>query len=136
MADIDVSDEPEVQMVHGMVENQQMILAVRRSQTTPHDLHEQHLTLGRTSQNDAPHVPVDAGRQCPDIHNDLERAVMETGLDLSAPRITRERILIGSLDPTSLELLLELLGMSPIDSETERRTSPAMLQPCLDNVGY
>src|SRR6516162_4469157 len=136
MADIDVSDKPEIKMVHGMIENQQMVLAVRRSQTSPHDLDEQHLALGRTRQNDASHVPVDAGRQRPDVHNDLESAVMKTGLDLGSPGIASERILIGSLDATSLELLLELLGMSPIDSEAERLTSPAMLQPCLDNVGY
>src|SRR6516225_11794290 len=136
MANIDVSDEPEVKMVHGMIENQQMILSVCRPQAPPHDLHEQHFRLGWSRQNDASHVPVDAGRQCPNVHNDLESAIMKTSLDLGPPCIASERVLIGSLDATRLELLLELLGMCPVDSEAERGTSPSMLQPCLDNVSH
>src|SRR6516164_294003 len=136
MANIDVCDEPEVKMVHGMIENQQMILSVCRPQAPPHDLHEQHFRLGWARQNDASHVPIDARRQCPDVHNDLESAVMKASLDLSPPCIASERVLIGSLDATSLELLLKLLGMRPINSEAERGTSPSMLQPCLYDVSY
>ncbi len=81
---VDIGDETQTNVIVGMIEDQAVVLAVRRSKTAPNHLNEEDLRPGGPGEDDAPDVPVDADRQTPDVADDLDVPGMEPARDLIA----------------------------------------------------
>src|SRR5580765_8947724 len=99
----------------GVIENQRILFARSRAQAAPDYLHEQHLGLGRTSQLQASYVPINTGRQSPNVCDYLVGPVMETALDIGAISARRVSVLVGAGDARIGEALLEHLRVGTVD---------------------
>jgi hypothetical protein len=75
---VNVSNEAEPNMIIGMVEDETVVLALGRAQTTTDHLNEQHFALGGARQDDATNAhPVHAGGEGSDVADDFDLTFME-----------------------------------------------------------
>jgi hypothetical protein len=114
---VNVGNESEPDVVVRMVEDQTLILAIGDAQSAADHLNKQHFRFGRPRQDDAAHIPVNAGRQAADITDNLHLAGMESPGDGVALRRTSVTIDVLGRDLGFQELGLQILGMSPIYCE-------------------
>ena len=83
---MDVGHEAKTQMRVGVIEDQAIFLAFCRSQSSTDNLHEQNLGLGRSREDNAAHVPIDARRQASDVADHPNIAVVKLPFDLDSVR--------------------------------------------------
>src|SRR6478672_3937187 len=126
---MDLVDESQAGVRVGMVQNEEVDLPVCCPQSPPDDLNEQNLGLCRPCQNDAPHIPVETSGQAGDIHDHFDSPSMKLLPDLLPLLPAGERVYVSRCDSRFLELRLQAVCVSTINSKDERRTIFAAFQP-------
>src|SRR5262245_40727269 len=113
-----------------------MILAWRRPQSTPNDLHEQNFRFRRPCENDASHIPVNAHGQHADIAHDLDLTTSEFTADFIALSSGRIAIDIASTNSSGYKLVLDVLGMKSVDGKAKGGSTNGVLEPSLHDMGH
>ena len=111
-----------------------MILALGRAKAPSDRLDEENPALGRTRENDAAHVQIDAGRQHPDVADDA-RFTRSKAIEDRLPVFAGGRsihVLRG--DARLHEPLCDVLRVAAVDAESKGRTPFAELNPGVDDV--
>ena len=120
-----------------VVEDQAILFAVVCAETATDDLDVKHFRFCWPGEDDAGHErQVRAGRHAADVHNDLDVAVPQSMAD-GPPLVSAcVGVHVGGRNARFFELLLQLLGVSAIDSEAESWSVLALLKPRLNHVSH
>jgi hypothetical protein len=113
----DVGDESEARMIVGMIQDQAVGLTVCCAKSPPNHLDEQHLALGRSSQDDAPDVPVDTRGEDAHITHHLDLTSVELAGNLASLVFVRVRIDVPGLHTSSEKFLPQMVCVHAIDGE-------------------